>query len=472
MRVGNIFLIAMTTAVFMYFHFFELSPRVQSRAGGGSSSGGGGGGGGRGLTWGTGGGGAPPPLCTGPPLRLAIYQGKWWHTEVFGFIIDFARRCGHSIVIYHSGTHPTSALPMYRTLFAPLEVRETGQFEKEQTDYDAVFLTTPDDDLDENLRQREAMRYIYCAHMTHPKFLHRWHALRLYMTPLAGWPYVLQVYEAGVPQGSGTAAGAAGTAAGAAGTAAGAVSAKAVGAGAAAVSAGPSSSSSSTAAVVSADPIPASARAREVVMIGTVFDGENYDVKAIYEYATKIGAAKEDPLRFVAFTRHWKSGTAKPDNVDMIEGASTEAVFERVRRAAFVLIFPSDSSWYHSDRVTGAIPLAFSAGTPIVTTELLASLYGFGPSTGVLSGAGASGLADATVGATGAQYAALVAAAVAYRTRLVENNVAVIDQVLSAVPAVAQMRLDAGAPVRGGGGRGMLPLAEGFGSRVKPELGC
>jgi hypothetical protein len=32
--------------------------------------------------------------------------------------------------------------------------------------------------------------------------------------------------------------------------------------------------------------VPAARRAREVVMVGTVFDGENYDVAKIYEYAT------------------------------------------------------------------------------------------------------------------------------------------------------------------------------------------
>jgi hypothetical protein len=439
MRPSNAILFGLAVALLLYLQFVDDAGTSRSlsrwRAGGGGAGGGGdghrglspsrGGGGGGGGVLGAAGAGGARPGCRIPPKALAIYQGKWWHTEVFGFILEFARQCGHTVAIYHSANHATSALPLWTALFPPLDVRPAGDFTREAGAYDAVFLTTPDDDLDERWRQANAARTVYAAHLTHPRFLQRWHELRLYMTPLAGWPYVLQVYRGAGP-----------------------------------------------------GPVAHDARAKEIVMIGTVFDGENYKVEDIFTYAAAVAAAG---WKFVAFTRHWQSGAPTPDGVEILMSASTEDMYARVRSAAFVLVFPSAASWYHRDRITGALPLAVSAGTPLVTTDAMAGIYGLSAATGVLHGSTAEELAAATIGVSARSYKALVAAVAGYRDRMVANNVAVLELVLSAVPGVAAS-LAGGGGGGGGGGSGeggvdelawpIMPLSHNFSIRQVPDAGC
>jgi hypothetical protein len=108
-------------------------------------------------------------------------------------------------------------------------------------------------------------------------------------------------------------------------------------------------------------------------------------------------------------------------------------------------------------------------GTPIITTRLLAELYGFTEaSAGVVSAEGAEAMAAAVsaAGNSAARYAALVANIAALRTKLLANNVAVIELVLRGVPAVARAMAEAGAP------GDIMPLADGFAQRSTPELGC
>ena len=360
-----------------------------------------------------------PYGCSLTHKNLAVYQGKWWHTEVFGFLLDYAKRCNHQITIYHSENHPTSALPLYKELFAPVQVRSTDSFRSDFDGYDAVFLTTPDDNLDENFRRQFANRMIYCAHLTHPKFLHRWHVLRLYMTPLSGWPYVVQVYE------------------------------------------GKNSI------------VPSTERTKEIIMIGTVFDGENYNVNDIYEFASKVNKGN---WKFVAFTRYWKSNIPKPDNVEMIQEASTETIYERIRKASYVLIFPSENSWYHTDRITGALPLAVSVGTPIITTKMMKDIYGINHNQGILFGNNPTELSDATLSIDDNLYTSLVQNISKYRRRLIRNNVAVIEMVMKGIPNMMpgaaesnedENNIDINAVLSP-----MLPLSDAFTHRIIPPIGC
>ena len=136
--------------------------------------------------------------CTVPPgRRLAIAQFKWWHSEVFGTILEYAKACDHGVVIYYNPMlHQTQAARMYEKLFSSsdIEIREPSRLFKDHAQYDALIFPTPDDEIDEGFRFENQHRAIYMAHLTHPKFLHRWHTLRLYMTPLAGYPYAIPVW--------------------------------------------------------------------------------------------------------------------------------------------------------------------------------------------------------------------------------------------------------------------------------------
>ena len=78
-----------------------------------------------------------------------------------------------------------------------------------------------------------------------------------------------------------------------------------------------------------------------------------------------------------------------------------------------------------------------------------------------------------------AEYAALFDAMLAYRTKLIANNHAVIEMVLRGVPAIAESvaieaaeRGDTADYLAQSGFAPILPLAPGINKRLKPELGC
>jgi len=391
--------------------------------------------------------------CTVPPgRRLAIAQFKWWHSEVFGTILEYAKACDHGVVIYYNPMlHQTQAARMYEKLFSSsdIEIREPTRLFKDHAQYDALIFPTPDDEIDEGFRFENQHRAIYMAHLTHPKFLHRWHTLRLYMTPLAGYPYAIPVWAG------------------------------------------------------SRTPVPPAKRTRTIAMVGTVHDGHNYDISHIADFFRRVLA---DGWEAIVFTRHWGTEVKRPDGLQILTDVGTEDMYERLRHVAFVLVFPSDNSWYNTDRITGALPLALSCVTPVITTTMFATLYGHtAEGNGVVSADGAEAMAAAVSSYGGparagggapaggdapppppqpmgeglAEYAALFDAMLAYRTKLIANNHAVIEMVLRGVPAIAESvaieaaeRGDTADYLAQSGFAPILPLAPGINKRLKPELGC
>jgi len=229
--------------------------------------------------------------CTIPPGRkLAIAQKRWYHTEVFGFIFEYALACSHSVIVYHTQGHVTSALDLYLALFPFLEVevRNIEFVEKENEEYDAIFFTTPDDDINADFRYGIQHRSIYFAHLTHPKFIQRWHTLRLHMSPLAGYPFIIPAYRGDVPI------------------------------------------------------VPAEGRAHEIIMVGTVHDGSNYNIKSVLEFFKQ---AFDKGWKAKIFTRYWGSQEKVPDFIDVIYVSSTVFMYEALQHATSVLIFPYDNLW-------------------------------------------------------------------------------------------------------------------------------
>lgn len=356
----------------------------------------------------TGAAGHGHPTCSLPPgLRLAIYQFRPYHSEIFGFILEYAKRCGHTVTVYHSVSTASNALPMYQKLYGTgsgagmMTVSEPGFFNGEHLDYHAVFFSTPDDYLPEEFRMPQAHRFIYCAHITVPGFIKRWQLLRLHMSPLVGLPYSLPVYAADAP-------------------------------------------------------VPAGSRDKTIVMVGAIFDGENIDTGELFEIAegaTKLG------YKFVLFTRHIKSDRPVPDTIVVKQDAPTEELYSAARGASFIISFASFDSWYHTDRVTGALPLSISVATPLLTRSRMADIYGLSEEgTGSLAAENATELISALGSVSPQRYASMVAAVEGYRSRTVNHNIKAIDDVMLHVPAVNE--LVPGTPVQ--------PLSPKFASRGIP----
>ena len=352
--------------------------------------------------------------CLQPPMRLAIYQGRWYHSEVFGTLIDHANECGHSLTIYYEEGHATSALPLYVALYPGVfTVREPQHFLAEQHGYDAVVFTTPDDIPDEGLQKRNAHRFIYTVHLLEPAYAKPWHVLRLHMSTLVAWPFVLPVYDGG-------------------------------------------------------DAVPGAAgRSKEIMMLGTLWDGDNYDIKQVYKLAELL---KPHGWTLVAYTRHWGTDTPPPENMrlEMSKGTvevrgqrraararreqagthsppphtpppSPPQVFEYAKKVSFIIIWPSAKSWYLVDRLTGSLPFALSVGTPILTSTAFASVYGLHEGRGVVVAPDVQGLAEQVLGKGGegmgtARHQALIDTMYAYREAVRGQNTRTLDALLSAVP--------------------------------------
>jgi hypothetical protein len=356
---------------------------------------------------------APVGGCSIHPQRLALFNAVPYHTDVFGFLLDFCRDCNHSCAVYHGAT-AYSALPAYSIYYAPLELRDAARFEGEQKEFAAVFMITPNDRaLSAEMRQAEVHRFVYVTHLTEPGLVMRWMLLRIYTTPLAGVPYALPFFAGLAPQ-------------------------------------------------------LASARTRSIVFVGSIHSGENVllsDVGAISGRLVDLGFAvtlfasyiRASDAEHAAFRAN---GGAK---AVIREGAGTEELHEAVGRASFMLLFPNEDSWYVMDRVTGAHLMAVGLGTPILTTSQFASIYGLGPETsGTLSGDGPAEMAEAVaLFDAPAKYARLVAAASAFRARQVLHNREAIESVLQYVPGIGGS----------GGASATLPLSENLRQRVIPRKG-
>lgn len=351
--------------------------------------------------------------CTIRPQRLALFNAVPYHTDVFGFLLDFCRDCNHSCAVYRGAT-AYSALPAYSVYYAPLELRDAARFESEQKEFAAVFMITPNDRaLSAEMRQAEVHRFVYVTHLTEPGLVMRWMLLRIYTTPLAGVPYALPFFAGLAPQ-------------------------------------------------------PASARTRSVIFVGGIHGGENVllsDVGAISGRLVDLGFAV---TLFASYIRasdaeHAAFRTNGGAKAVIREGAGTEELHEAVGRASFMLLFPNEDSWYVTDRVTGAHLMAVGLGTPILTTSRFASIYGLDPETsGTLSGDGPAEMAEAVaLFDAPAKYARLVAAAAAFRARQVLHNREAIESVLQYVPGIGGS----------GGASATLPLSENLRQRVIPRKG-
>jgi hypothetical protein len=367
------------------------------------------------------GAGAFSSLCQQPPMKLAIYQGKWWHSEVFGIFIDHARECGHSLVIYYDEGHATSAVPLYKRLYAGgFEVRPLGEFMPQERVYDAVIFTTPDDIPDEGMQKRNAHRYVYTIHLLEPAYAKNWHVLRIHMSTVVAWPFVVPVYDGGD------------------------------------------------------SPPPAAARGKEIMMLGTLWDGDNYDIKQVYEFAKLL---KPHGWTLVAYTRHWGSSKGEvpppPDNMRLELSKGTEEVraspprpnekatpltspppsptppsqvFDYAKKVSFIIIWPSANSWYVVDRLTGSLPFAMSVGTPVLTSSAFASVYNLHEGRGALVAPDVAGLAEELVGKDGAgapkltaqRHQALIDTVYSYREEVRKQNTRTLDSLFSAIPGGTQ----------------------------------
>lgn len=131
--------------------------------------------------------------------KLAIYQPRSYHSEVFGVLLAYAKACGHSMPVFYDMQYDAlSALPYYDWLFGPVEKRNKDDFVGASSGLDAVFFTTPEIPTSngEDWHKANAHRFIYFTHLlSHPSYNKEYMVLRLHMTPLvAGPPFALPVY--------------------------------------------------------------------------------------------------------------------------------------------------------------------------------------------------------------------------------------------------------------------------------------
>lgn len=367
--------------------------------------------------------------CRIPPgIKLAIYNPRKYHSEVFGVLIAYARACGHSITTFFDGGDSTSALPYYDWMYGPVEKAYISDFTKErQADLDAVFFATPEilSGVGEDGHKSNTHRFIYYIHLlTHPAYYKEYMKLRLHMSPLvAGPPWALPVYFPPQLIGEGEKGGVfLSEAAWAWATSGGKTQLPKFNRG----EAEPLSLPPSNSRLLSA---------KRLVMIGSMYDGENYvsgDIMAI--------AAGLEPLGWtvIIYSREWKSkgGTPIPKNVVVKEMAATDFIIEAVQTATFMLIYPAPKSWYVTDRMTGGLPLAISQATPILTTPDFASIYGMGVNTGVLAAPNPTDAVAALSAVTEASYTALLHAMAVLRMRAWAHAVHTIEDLLLGVPSI------------------------------------
>lgn len=345
-------------------------------------------------------------ICRFSGLNLAVVQARWYHTESITFILDYAQICSHSVTMYLIINNPKSELDLQLRLFKKViaDVKETNLIEQDHPLYDAIFFITPNDPIDDSFRQSIAHKSIYTTHVSHRIGIKRWQTLRLYMSPLVGYPFVIPAYQA--PH------------------------------------------------------ISAEDRSRCIVMVGTINDDTHQNVESVFDF---LRAASKQGWTSKIFTRNFSSKERTPDFVQIIFDASAETVFAAVQEASFVLIFPSDKSFHVTDRLTGILPLAISAVTPIITTTAFADIYGLSHESGVVSGDSSSKMFEVLDNVDSSRYHFLVQAMHSYRNSVLRNNYDSIEIILGGIPDISSISFknsDSGK---------LFPLSKNFSKRIIPQ---
>lgn len=312
--------------------------------------------------------------------KLAVAQLQHHHTEQIAFVLDYARVCSHVVTVYVSTSNSNSAMSLNVALFKDLniDVRQVHLIATEHQLYDAIFFITPDDPFDGNFRENIAHKSIYATHISHRDGIKRWQTLRLFLTPLAGYPFVIPAFFA--PH------------------------------------------------------VPAKERSHCIVMLGTIHAG-NQNVKVIFDF---LQAASSLGYHSKIFTRRFDSNVPVPTSVQIIIDAKAEIVFEAVQHSRFVLIFPLNTSLHVTDRLTGVLPLAISTSTPIITTSQFAEIYGLDHVHGVLNG-DTKEIFDVLQRSTEEDYRAMIDSMFSYRNAVLMNNYAAIEIALVGIADVAAM---------------------------------
>ena len=123
-------------------------------------------------------------------------------------------------------------------------------------------------------------------------------------------------------------------------------------------------------------------------------------------------------------------------------GAGRYLPKKAAQRVSFIIVWPADNSWYLVDRLTGSLPFALSAGTPIITSSAFAAVYNLHEGRGALVVESVEALAAQLAGAapllTPARYQGLIDTTWAYREAVREKNNGVLDALLGAIPGPTQ----------------------------------
>jgi hypothetical protein len=348
------------------------------------------------------------PCSHAPGLHFAVYQQEPHHTDLFGFLLDFAALCGHNFTLFvgHPDA-PVSVVPVWQRLYGPLRVLHTSAFLEHQGRFDAVFFTTPDSPgnhgPDKKWQLSNQGRCVYISHKSNKGFTKMHQMVRLYSSPLSGYPYVITAFSGGAI-------------------------------------------------------VPAAERERVVVYVGSIYDGENARLADISAFAAALAPAGFS-LRIYCNTIEGDTTAffAATPNAEWVRGAPTEELYGAVARAAFFLILPSAGSAYLRDRGTNSIALAFSMATPIITHLAFAGLYDLGRErTGTLAVAVLPELTAALAEMSPRAYGQLVHAAAEHRAQLLLHNVRSLEYALDALPELSSRR-------------GQLPLPRGIALRIPYE---
>lgn len=63
------------------------------------------------------------------------------------------------------------------------------------------------------------------------------------------------------------------------------------------------------------------------------------------------------------------------DHIVPFPGLNTQQMINKLKKVKFILTLAKMKGWFHTRRLTGAIPLAINLGIPLVVDEVLKDLY-------------------------------------------------------------------------------------------------
>jgi GDP-L-fucose synthase len=98
-------------------------------------------------------------------MRIGIFQRNPWHTEIIGPFYYMLKELGHTCIVYNDGLDKVDYLPFYKTLFPDMLIKNCHEVYRDIPILDYVILLTLEDSINNEFVKAYVDKFIFMTHL-------------------------------------------------------------------------------------------------------------------------------------------------------------------------------------------------------------------------------------------------------------------------------------------------------------------